>query len=119
MKRPSPVPGFVWPPSHPAELLEDQPLVLGRIAGPRSRTSTTTRPFAGARAHLDLPAGRRVLDGVVDQVRQHLAQPRAVAADARQRRRDLRSTRTSSWPIVGRARPRRRTSAATSTSANE
>ena len=47
-------------------------------------------PVDGGRAHLDGLALGRVLDGVVDQVRQHLPKPRAVTAHERQRARDAR-----------------------------
>ena len=73
------------PACHPAELLEDQALVLGRDPGPVVADVDAHAPVLRVGAHLDLAARRGVLDRVVDQVRQHLAKPFRVAADARQR----------------------------------
>ena len=92
MNRPSPVPGFALPPAvDAAELLEDQALVFGAgFPGRRRRRRRRMCPSSAVARTRTSPPRRRVLDGVVDQVRDHLAQPLAVAAHARQRRRERR-----------------------------
>ena len=72
-----------------AELLEDQLLVLERDAAAVVDDLDGRVPVDRARAHLDRRPCGRVLDGVVDQVRQHLAEPERIAADAGQVGRHL------------------------------
>ena len=76
-----------------AELLEDERLVLGCDAG--AAVAHLDRDPAVLREGLDVDrrAGRRVLDRVVDQVRDHLPQPPPVRAHERQRRIDARVDR--------------------------
>ena len=70
---------------HAAEFLEDAPLLLLRNAGSRVPHRDAHGAVARCRRDPHLPALRRVLDGVVDQIREHLTQASAVAADARER----------------------------------
>src|SRR4029453_11479073 len=75
------------------ELLEDQTLVLARDPGPVIADLDLQAP---ARAHsLDfyILAGARVLDGVVDQVDENLAEPVPVAPNAGKRLPDDRADR--------------------------
>ncbi len=72
-----------------AELLEDQLLVLERDAAAVVDDLDGRLPVDRVRAHLDRRPRRRVLDGVVDQVGQHLAEPERIAVDAGQVGRHL------------------------------
>ena len=69
----------------PAELLEDQHLLVlgnaGAAVADRDPDGAVLRPHD----HLDLVARRRVFDRIVDQVHEHLAQALAIAADRRDR----------------------------------
>ena len=78
-------------PAHAAELLEDERVVLGCDARAVVAHLDVDPPVLRERLDLDLAAGRRVLDGVVEQVREHLTQPLAVAADERERPVDVRA----------------------------
>src|SRR5205085_2128676 len=68
-----------------AELLEDELLVLARDPGAVVADRDDEGAVLGRRGDLHLAARARVLDRVVDQVREHLAQPLAVAAHGRER----------------------------------
>src|SRR5579862_8892027 len=69
------------------ELLEDPLLLRDRDADPVVFNLDDDRlVWAVAQAHLDRPAVRRVLDRVLEQVGEHLAETVAVAGDLRQRR---------------------------------
>ena len=74
MKRPRPAPGLERPPVvHPAELLEDEAVLVGGDAGPvvehRDEHVAVLRPGP----HLDLVAGNRVLGGVRHEVEEELS----------------------------------------------
>src|SRR6186997_122710 len=67
--------------AHAAELLEDERVVLRRDPGAAIAHLDVDPAVLGERVDLDLAARGRVLDRVVEQVRQHLPQPLAVAAN--------------------------------------
>ena len=68
----------------PAELLENHALLIGRDAGPAVADLDPDAGILPKGADRDVLPGRRVLDGVVEQVGQHLLQPVAVAAHGRE-----------------------------------
>ena len=86
MNRPSPVPGLP-PPSivGTTELGEDQLLVVERDARARVLDLHQHASVVGGRANPHLPTRRRILDGIVDEVLDDLAQAFAIASHLRQR----------------------------------
>ena len=104
MKRPRPVPGFASPPATRPNFSKISRWSPAAIPGPRSvHRRRARRRSTARRAHLDRLAGRRVLDGVVDQVRRA---PAAGARGRRARRGSAPATSatigTSSWPTAAR-----------------
>src|SRR5215217_4861667 len=78
-------------PAHAAEPLEDQRVMLGCDTGAAVAHLDADRPVVRQRFDLDLAAYRGVLDGVVEQVRQHLPETLPVRANERDRRVDARA----------------------------
>src|SRR5207247_9214652 len=66
-----------------AELLEDELLLLARNPRPVVADGDDDGAVLGRRGGLQLAARARVLDGVVDQVREHLTETFAVAPHGR------------------------------------
>src|SRR5581483_11793973 len=69
-----------------AELLEDEPLLVVRYTRPMVGDGDPHLAVLLLCAYLDLVAGRRVFDRVLEQVREHLPKAFAVAPDRSERR---------------------------------
>ena len=118
MKRPRPVPGLDCSPLTRPNFSKISDWCSRSDARPAVPDLDADAPVLGKRFDLHLAAGRRVLDGVVDQVRDHLPEPLAVAADGGSGRWTFAVTCTSSWPLSAAAADSW-TSSPRSTSANE
>ena len=116
MKRPRPVPGFARLRARGRTSRRSARWSSGAMPGPGRAPSTSTPPFDRRRAHLD--RARRAgeyLTALSIRFESTCRSRSRVAADRAAAARGLRATGTSSWP-TRRPRPRRRTSAPTSTS---
>ena len=103
MKSPSPAPRRGPARRRPAELLEDEALLVRRDPGTVVAHADRDVAVVGRRAHLDLVSRDGVLDRVPDEVHEHLTDPLLVAAHGRERRlhvgahRHLFLTQVDEW----------------------